>query len=200
MSFFRTFYIIGLLALAGGIVSGQAVTSTYDEDFRLSGLNTYAFNSETREGADPLATDTVTEKKIKDALDTELQSNGYHPPADAASPDFIVSFRVATKDKASEVVERNQVMGSLIVDFYDAQTRKLVWRGIATGVAGREAVDLKLVEHQVENAAKLLLVQFGKDRIGLVGFWKPIERVCERWRFIRSNGLLCMMSELATAT
>lgn len=199
MNIIRTIYIFGLLALAGGMVSGQTVTSTYDEDYRLSRLNTYTFDPEKRSISDPLAADTLTEKKIKDALDDEMQSNGLHPPADGVSPDFLVAFHVAIRDKASEPGGKDYVQGSLIVDFYDAETRKLVWRGIATGMAGREAVDLKLVEGQVEKAAKSLLEQFGKDRIGVISFWKPIERACKNWRFLRPNGIVCTISDFATA-
>ena len=164
---FRTLWVLGLLAAFGGAASGQTVTSTYDKDYGLSRLRTYEFKVEEREKSDPLATDTVTEKKLKDALDDELQNHGYHPAAGGASPDFLVAFHVQTRDKTyGPGSDRNYVQGILIVDFYDAQTKRLVWRGVATGVVGAEAVDLKLAEEKAKDAARLLLEQFGRDLPG----------------------------------
>lgn len=200
MSIFHAYFIFGLLVLTGGVIHGQTVTSTFDKDYRLSRLNTYTFDSTKRDALDPLATDTLSETKIRDAIDTELQGNGYHPPVEGAKPDFIIAFRVTVKDRSNEQIGKDYVQGSLIVDFYHADTRRLVWRGIATGSAGTDAVDLKLVDDRSEKAAKLLLEQFGKDRIGLIGFWGPIEDVCERWRFIRPYGIVCALSEYIAAT
>jgi hypothetical protein len=148
----------------GSIAFGQTVTSTYDKDYGLSKLKTYQFKVEERDKSDPLATDTIMEKKTEDALDDELQSNGYHPPSDGTLPDFLISFHVKTKDKTGERGrEWSYVQGTLIVDFYDTETKKLIWRGIASDVVGREEVDLKLAEELVKKAAKLLLEQFNKD-------------------------------------
>ena len=42
----------------------------------------------------------------------------------------------------------------------------MVWRGVSTGVVGKDAVDLKLAEEGVKEAAKLLLAKFGKVLLG----------------------------------
>lgn len=164
MSKFRTFCVLGLIIVFGGIAFGQTVTSTFDKDYGLSRLKTYEFKVEERAVSDPLASDTVTEKKIKEALDDKLQINGYHPPSEGTLPDFFISFHVRTKDKTDERgPNREYVQGSLIVDFYDGETKKLVWRGMASGMVGEDTVDLKLAEEKAEKAAKLLLEQFRKD-------------------------------------
>jgi Domain of unknown function (DUF4136) len=164
---FRTLLILGLLAAFGGAARAQTVTSTYDKDYGLSRLRTYEYKVEEREKSDPLATDTLMEKKLKDALDDELENHGYHPAAGGATPDFLVAFHVQTKDKTYELGgERNFVQGILIVDFHDAETKRLVWRGVATGVVGAQAVDLRLAEEKLKEAARLLLEQFGRDLPG----------------------------------
>ncbi len=161
---FRAFLIFGLMMVFGSLAFGQTVTSIFDKDYGLSRLKTYEFKVEERIAGDVLAIDTVTEQKIKDAFDEELQNNGYHPPSEGTRSDFLISFHVATKDKTDQRGrERNYIQGSLIVDFYDAESKKLVWRGIASGAIGGEAVDLKIAEEKVKEAAKLLIKQFNED-------------------------------------
>jgi hypothetical protein len=158
---------MNLMIVLGGTAFGQAITSTYDKDYGLAKLRTYEFKVEEREKSDPLSADTLMEQKIKDALDEELQNKGYQPSSVGAAPDFLLAFHVQTKDRTDERgPDRNYVQGTLIVDFHDAETKRLVWRGVATGVVGADAVDLKLVEEKLKAAAKLLLEQFGKDLSG----------------------------------
>jgi hypothetical protein len=167
INMFRALLVLSFVLLCGGAAFGQTVTSTYDKDYGLSRLLTYEFKVEKRDGADPLSTDTLTEKMLKDALDDELETSGYRAPSDGTAPNFLVSFHVKTKDMTEERgVDRNYVQGILIVDFYDAATNKLVWRGVASGVVGQDAVDLKLAEEKAKTAAKLLMEQFGKDILG----------------------------------
>lgn len=158
------FCVLSLVFFAS-VSPGQTLTSTYDEDFNLSRLRTFAFKEQKRERLDRLATDTLTEKKIKEALNDELETYGYHPAADGTSPDFLISFLVETGDKIDERGrDKSYVQGSLIVDFFDAEANGLVWRGIASGMVGQDAVDLKLTNEKVKLAAKLLMDRFAKDR------------------------------------
>jgi hypothetical protein len=168
MNLFRTLWVLGLTMAFVGAVFAQTVTSTFDKDYGLSRLKTYAFKTVERNDADdPLATDTLTEKKIRDALDDELESDGYHPPPEGVPSDFLISFHVRTEEKLDELGRvKNYIRGSLIVDFYDAGTKKLVWRGIASGAVGGDAIDLKLTEEKVKDAARLLIRQFGQDCFG----------------------------------
>ncbi|MBV9929080.1 MAG: DUF4136 domain-containing protein [Acidobacteria bacterium] len=164
----RTLFLSAALALlCAGAAAGQTVTSTYDKDYGLSRLDTYGFSPEEREKSDPLATNTLTEKKIKDALEEELQNCGHHPPPVGAPPSFYVSFHVRAEDKVDESGgATNYTQGTLIVDFHDAATKRLVWRGVAAGVVGRSSVDLRLAEELAKDAAKMLLEQFGRDQLG----------------------------------
>ncbi|MBK8464216.1 MAG: DUF4136 domain-containing protein [Chloracidobacterium sp.] len=164
----RVFCVLSLVVSFGSVALGQTVTSTYDEDANLSRLRTFVFKEQKRERLDRLATDTLTEKKIKEALSDELEAGGYRPAAEGISPDFLISFLVGTRDKNDERGrDKSYVQGSLIVDFFDAETDGLVWRGIASGIVGQDAVDLKLTEEKVKRAAKLLMELFAKNRAGI---------------------------------
>ena len=167
MKKFYALWALCLTLLSGGAAAGQTVTSTYDRDYGLSRLDTYEFSPEEREKSDPLATNTLTEKKIREALEEELQNGGHHPPPHGAAPSFLVSFHVRAEDKVEEYGGKTAyVQGALVVDFHDAATKRLVWRGVATGVVGRSSVDLRLAEEAAKSAAKSLLEQFGRDQLG----------------------------------
>lgn len=168
MRVWRTLWVWWLIVMCGGVAAGQTVTSTFDEDFGLYRLGTYGFKLQVRGASDPLATDTVMEKKVREALDDALQGKGFYPPSEGSRPSFLVSFHTATKDVSDEGGPgRDYVQGTLTVDFYDAETGRLVWRGIASGAVGLRAVDLKLAEERIKRAAELLLEQFGRDLLGL---------------------------------
>ena len=84
-----------------------------------------------------------------------------------AAPSFYVVFHVRAEDKVDESGgAANYMQGTLIVDFHDAATKRLVWRGVVTGVVGRSSVDLRLAEESAKSGAKLLLEQFGRDQLG----------------------------------
>lgn len=157
--------VLSYAMMFSAIAFGQSVTSTYDEEFSFSRLRTFGFKAEKRELPDRLATDTITEKKIRQALADELGKVGYHQFPEGTSPDFLVSFHVETRDKTHERGrDKSYVQGSLIVDFVDAETKELIWRGIASSLVGDNAVDLKLTENKVKIAAKLLMERFTTDR------------------------------------
>lgn len=165
MKIFRALCFLSLTAMFGVAASAQTVTSTYDKEYGLSRLNTYRFVDEQRDKSDPLASNTLTADKIKDALEDELEDSGRHTPPEGGTPDFLVAFHAKTEDKAGDRAKGGYVRGILIVDFYDAATKRLVWRGVATGPVGGEAIDLQLAEEEVKRAAKSLLEQFGRDAL-----------------------------------
>ncbi len=167
MKIFRALLFLGLATLCCANASAQTVTSTFDENYGLSKLNTYRFVEEEREKSDPLASNTLTERKIVDALDEELLASGYHTPPEGATPDFLIRFHAKAEEKLDERgTGPGYVKGTLIVDFYDAATKRLVWRGVATGAVGGASLDLRLAEDEVKRAAKGLLEQFGRDVLG----------------------------------
>jgi hypothetical protein len=174
MNMFRA-SLMTLLVLWGSSAYSQSVSSTYDKDYNLSRLKTYDYKVEDRDRTDPLATDTLTEQKIREALEEALNANAYHQASGA--PDFLVSYHITTKDVTSgrrvpfrglpgprgNLQIETYIQGTLIVDFIDPETKRLIWRGVASGIVGREAVDFKVAEEKIKAACKSLLEQFRKD-------------------------------------
>lgn len=174
MNILRALLLTSLM-LSASFACGQSVRSSYDKDYNLSRLKTYDYKAEERDRTDPLATDTLTDQQIKDALEDALHANFYQQAA-SGTPDFLIAYHVTTKDVTgtrvlrraplgprANIVTENYVQGTLVVDFIDPETKKLVWRGVASGIVGRETVDPKLAEEKIKAATRMLLNQFHKD-------------------------------------
>lgn len=177
MNIFRALLLM-ILMMSASFACAQSVRSSYDKDYNLSGLKTYDYKVEERDKADLLATNTLADQQIKDALEDALHA-GFYQQAASGTPDFLIAYQVTTKEvTAGGVLRRgplgpranlqaeNYIQGTLVVDFIDPQTRKLVWRGVASGIVGREVVDPKLAEEKIKAAARALLDRFRKDCSG----------------------------------
>ena len=178
MNILRATLLTGLM-LSTSFAFGQSIRSSYDKDYNLSRLKTYDYKVEERDSADPLATDTLMDQKIRDALEDALHANYYHQASTGAS-DFLISYHITTKDMTGgrrrplggvpgprgNLQIENYVQGTLIVDFIDSETKKLIWRGAASGIVGRDMIDFKVAEEKIKAATRLLLDQFRKDISG----------------------------------
>jgi uncharacterized protein DUF4136 len=139
----------GLLALmvAWTCVSayGQKVTYDWDKDVDFTPYRTYAWVPDLPGKAAVPSTD----ERIRGNIDVQLQVKGLELAPDAKAA-LYVSYQV-TSDKG-QIVSFNpdgqwrpslspdakpsagtMVKGALIVDLYDRQMKKLVWRGIVSG-------------------------------------------------------------------
>ena len=182
MNIIRALFLTTLMlgaGIASGQTIGQSIRSSYDKDYDLSRLKTYDYKVEEREPSDLLATDTLMDQQIKDALEDALRINSYHQSSDGA-PDFLVSYRVTTKDVTAarraplrglpgprgNIQIENYVQGMLIVDFIDSETGKLVWRGVASGIVGGDMVNFRVAEEKIKEASRSLLDRFRRDLRG----------------------------------
>ena len=99
----------------------------------------------------------LMDRRIRSAIETTLKSKGY-PPAESARPDFFVTYQLVVKSRIevntvgpafgwveeatpypywggidyTTYVDQYEV-GTLIIDFTDAQTHQLFRRGIGVG-------------------------------------------------------------------
>src|ERR1044071_6090345 len=97
MTIFRTILLFGLF-LTAGLAFGQSIKSSYDKDYHLSSLKAYEYKADPRDASDPLATDTLTDQKIKDALEDALAVNYLHQAYGGSTPDFIIAYHISTRD------------------------------------------------------------------------------------------------------
>jgi hypothetical protein len=166
-------FATSLLALLFALPALAAdIKSDYDRSADLSQLKTFRFLSQTPRAAnDPLAHNELVDKRLRSAIQQNLESLGLAQNAGAA--DFAITYRAVIQKQlritasggpyrfaggtawADDVYE-----GTVIVDFTDAKTGGLVWRGYVTTTLGRPDKS----EEKINKDIKKLIARFAKDR------------------------------------
>jgi Domain of unknown function (DUF4136) len=141
---------IGRLAALALVMStaaayAQKVNVDSDPAAPFATYKTYAWTAGTPA---PVA---LSEQRLHVAVDARLAGEGL--AMNTTAPDLIVSTHVTTKDKQELIANgfgygpwgfgggfggasvETFVEGTLVVNLYDAKTKKMVWRGVATATA-----------------------------------------------------------------
>jgi hypothetical protein len=174
MKILRVFVACGLLLTAFSIAAvARSVQSDYDHSFNLAKLRSYDFYPQVRKPGDPLAQSPLNERRIHNALDSQLKSNGFYNSSDR-HPDFMVAYFVTVHQGLTIQDNRLGVLrprgdinvtqtpeGSLVVVVVDTATQQEVWRGILSG-----AIDPKRLEKDVNKGVAQLVQKFVKDQAG----------------------------------
>ena len=160
-----------LLLLSVTAPMAQSVQSDYDHTFPLAQLRTFSFVQQQRGANDPLAASPINDRRIHDALSTQLQANGF---SESGQADFLIGYLVTTKAgidirdnrygwfQRRGTVDVEQVTeGTLIVVFLDAKTQQEVWRGYATAT-----INPKNLNNDVNKAVAKLVQKFKKNQAG----------------------------------
>ena len=160
--------LLGLLVISA---SAQSVQSDYDKSFRFSDLKTFSFAIQNRGAADPLASDSLNDGRIRTGLESQLTANGFR--METEKPDFVIAYYVTTKNKlnvqdygygpprwfGSRDIRVNQYSeGTLMVDFIDAKNNQVIWRGRASGT-----LEMKGVDKKISKSVEKLIKQYIKD-------------------------------------
>lgn len=172
MKNFRNLFCSGLLLLlcAAGALA-QTVQSDYDRNANIARYKTFGFYQQNRTAGDPLAVSPINDRRIHDALDTQLKAHGLTA---TEQPEFLIGYFVTTQkgldiqDNRWGLLQRmgsinvNTVTeGTLVVIFVDAQTKQEVWRGYATSV-----INPKNLDKDVNKAVTKLVEKFKKNQVG----------------------------------
>lgn len=144
-SFPRLATLIGTaLLLSSTAAFGQDVTYDFDKSADFSSVKTYAWVRGT-----PVA-DEINHKRVVDAIDAQLSDKGLRAARPGEQPDVFIAYhaafardlgvhamsngwggyRFANRTGSARVEEI--LIGTLVVDVIDADTRTTLWRGIAT--------------------------------------------------------------------
>ena len=160
-----------LLVCAVGAFA-QTVQTDYDHNFNLSKLKTYTFAQQVRRPGDPLAASPINDRRIHDALDSQLRANGM---ADSSQPDFVISYFVTTKknldiqdnrlgffQRMGGSINVNQITeGTIVVVFVDSVSNQEVWRGYVSGT-----INPKDLDKDVNKGITKLVQKFKKNQEG----------------------------------
>ena len=172
MKAMRVVSLLGLvLGLLVGSAAAQSVQSDFDRTFQFSNLKTFSFAVQRRGATDPLAADSLNDGSIRTGLESQFIANGFHMETEKA--DFVIAYYVKTKNKLSvqdygygpprwfggrDIRVNQDTEGTLMVDFIDARTNQVIWRGRAVGT-----LDLKGVDKKISKSTEKLVKQFVKD-------------------------------------
>jgi hypothetical protein len=174
MKTLRVLFFSSLLLMVSSIAAmAQSIQTDYDHSFNLARLKTYDFHQQARKPGDPLAASPMNDRRIHNALDSQLRANGFANSA-SGQPDFLIAYFVTTRrgldirDNRFGLLQRmgsvdvNQVTeGSIVVVFIDSTTKQEVWRGFVTGT-----IDPKDLEKDVNKGIAKLVQKFVKDQAG----------------------------------
>jgi len=151
------------------------VQTDYDRSFNLARLKTYDFYRESPKPGDPLAASPINDRRIHDALDSQLRTHGFVRDG-SARPDFMIAYTVATqkgfniRDNRWGLLQRmgninvDQVtQGTIVVVFVDTTTRQEVWRGFVSGQINPKDLDKEISKGMGKLVEKFVKNQAGKN-------------------------------------
>ena len=130
----RIFAVIACVLLAAAVYA-QKVTMDSNPSAPFGSYGRYAWTDGTP------APDPLVEQRIHAIVNAELSARGL---TESNTPDLYVATHTVTQQHPQLVVNGFEggpvgaasvdtyTMGTLVVDLYDAHTRQMVWRGVAT--------------------------------------------------------------------
>ena len=140
----KRFVAAAAVLMAVAVVHAQKVTVDSDPAAPFATYKTYAWVQGTP------APNPLNEDRLHAAVDARLAARGLG--MNTTAPNLFVTTHVTTKERQELVVSgfgygpwwgggygaanvETYVDGTLVVDLYDAATKKMVWRGVATATA-----------------------------------------------------------------
>ena len=170
MKLIRILSVLSLMIIIAGC-SSITVKHNYDSSYDFRKLRTFDWMGvPSSAGISPLIV-----KDIKTAVSTQLQAGGYKMTP--GNSDFMIAMHIGKQHKINvtqwgyaygprgmlmgpggiDVYEYDE--GTLILDFIDAGSRELIWRGSATGEIKRYASPEKR-DKRINEAVRKILEQF----------------------------------------
>ena len=179
MKTFRVIFNCGLLLMLTSIAAlAQSVQTDYDRSFNLARLKTYGFVEQERKPGDPLAESPLNDRRIHNALESNLQASGFTP---SSQPDFLITYYVTTKqglniqdnrygggpwgwgpwgwDRWGNINVKQVTEGTLMVMFISPATRQEVWVGMVSGT-----IHPKSLDKDVNKSINKMVQRFVKDQ------------------------------------
>jgi Domain of unknown function (DUF4136) len=130
-----------LACMVSAAAFGQQVSVNYNKTQNFSQYHTYTWASN---NANQIQ-NSILAQEAKSDIDTALQSKGLQMVPESQKPDIILTANGGMKQETSygamgmrgfgggmgTITPEQNVIGTMIVDLYDAKTKSLVWRGVA---------------------------------------------------------------------
>jgi hypothetical protein len=143
-----------LAASIGGCASPN-IGYDFDRSVNFSHYHTYAWIPRAPEATgDRRVDNSLTDARIRTAIDAQLRSKGYTAAADD-KPEFLVAYHVGINDMMKGISTQNYIgdrasgkyttvsgiepykEGTLLIDIVDAESKQLVWQASAIAEIGK---------------------------------------------------------------
>jgi len=130
-----------LACMASAVALGQTVSVNYNKSQDFSQYHTYTWASN---NANQIQNSILAQQAQSD-INTAMQGKGLQMVQESQNPDLILLASGGMQQQTSYsawgmrgigggmggITPQQNVVGTLIVDLYDAKTKSLLWRGIA---------------------------------------------------------------------
>lgn len=135
------------------------VSTDYDKGADFASFKTYEWAP--RKGGEP-ETQSLTDQRIRNAVDAELQEKGMTKAASIESADVLMGYHLTAQNKVQvydygygwgwgrNIDVSSYTEGTLFVDMIDPEAQQLVWRGIASAAVSQHSNDESLVNRAVD--------------------------------------------------
>lgn len=180
-----------LAAMSMVACSGISVSQDFSPDTDFSRLQSWDFMpAGDRSGGDPRADNDLVEQRIRSAIETQMALKGFRK-VETGDVDFRVGYYLILDDRvdyhtvntyygggwgyrgvygrygpgygSSQTTAVEYTQGTLIVDFFDVQSKELVWRGTGEGKT-HETTDPMEKQERANLAIQKILEQFPGGR------------------------------------
>ena len=160
----RAMYLAVALVLGAGVASAQSVHTDYDPSVNFSSFQTYYWAD-----TDPVPGNDILNGRIMANVDAAMARRGWmKAPADQADLAVVVNVTTQQQQKLEtfytgwggwgwggwgpvETTVHTYLKGTMVVDLFDAKTKKLVWRGTATDtVSDNPAKNEERIDKSIE--------------------------------------------------
>lgn len=145
MKFKITLYAM-LVSLLSAVTLAQTVYVDYNHNVDFTKFKTYAWG----QNANPNAIqDSILMQSAQQEIESQLTAKGLQKVQESQNPDLIVVTSSGLKQQTSynewgtggwawgggmaSITPETTNVGTLVVDLYDANGKKMVWRGISQG-------------------------------------------------------------------
>jgi hypothetical protein len=130
-----------IVCITSTIAVGQQVSVNYNHSQSFSQFHTYAWGSD---NANKIQNSILAQVAVQD-IDSALQGKGFQKVEENQNPDLLVTANGGMKEQTSysamgmrgigggmgSITPEQNVVGTMVVDLYDAKNQSLVWRGLA---------------------------------------------------------------------
>jgi Domain of unknown function (DUF4136) len=130
-----------LVWMVSAVALGQQVSVNYNRSQSFSQYHTYAWGS----GNANQIQNSILAQQAKSDIDSAMQGKGLQLVQESQNPDLILTASGGMQQQTSYqawgmrgigggmggITPQQNVVGTMIVDLYDAKTKSLVWRGLA---------------------------------------------------------------------